>query len=698
MATLRTNWLLSILLLNLPSCFVSAGTLASSSRLDCYFPCTEESCDTNIHCDWDPRLDTRNPTNYSLHWSPSIIKGSETSKTNSSGIIDREHFANHGKLCIWVEATSQQDSVKSHEGCFNLTHIMKPPPPKIKLMRQMAIEIEWDSFCNELQDSVGSCDYRYRIEGDQVWIQEEGIFVHSHEIGSPLPCRIYELQVRCACKMGLKSDWSTIHRIRSAEMKPFGKPDIWWDYGISPARSNYTLTLKNLAKSQTCSVQGYEASLLYNNGTVVHTNLSGLLCSDLLCYLNASFKDVRLLNVSAFNAHGATEPSPLLMPISGEEKDEQILNLTMNEANLTVSWNQPSQHTDNLKEYVVQFKQAGCPPGKGFGWVKVLKNQTTAFLKGHFEKYTAFKVSLYSVSDSLEVHHLSSAIGYSLEGTPPSVQFFEVVSITPTQVTLFWKPAPLSEQNGMIRYYQIGLDKQNVDNVSASTQHENGTFQLKHLTPGQEYKVWIRAVTGAGPGGNYTVTFKTMPDGNYVLRVTLLAVIFLVVISIFFSLCCYFGINKVCPMATCFWEKVPDPSNSHIFKQKKHQMNESFDWICISFHEKHPNISMLEIVETLTPQPRDFIPSAEKKSNPDGLIKPLLEDGCSHMDAQDDQIEDATKQSANTGPRHGRKEYSKIVDSDEEKDKDDCLNSADDEVTSGYERHFMPTASEIMQV
>lgn len=46
-------------------------------------------------------------------------------------------------------------------------------------------------------------------------------------------------------------------------------------------------------------------------------------------------------------------------------------------------------------------------------------------------------------------------------------------------------------------------------NVSALPQHENETFQLLHLSPGQEYDVWIRAVTAAGPGENATVTFKT---------------------------------------------------------------------------------------------------------------------------------------------------------------------------------------------
>lgn len=56
----------------------------------------------------------------------------------------------------------------------------------------------------------------------------------------------------------------------------------------------------------------------------------------------------------------------------------------MNEENLTASWDLPSQLSDNLKEYVVQYKQA-CPPGKGFDWVKVNKSQTTGTFTGLFD-------------------------------------------------------------------------------------------------------------------------------------------------------------------------------------------------------------------------------------------------------------------------------------------------------------------------
>lgn len=70
------------------------------------------------------------------------------------------------------------------------------------------------------------------------------------------------------------------------------------------------------------------------------------------------------------------------------------------------------------------------------------------------------------------------------------------------------------------------------------------------------------------------------------------------------------------------------------------------------------------------------------------------------MDCQDDQMKDGiTKECPRTNHKYGREAYSKMVDSDEERDEEDCWNSSEEEQgTSGYEKHFMPTVSEILAV
>ncbi|XP_042360621.1 interleukin 12 receptor, beta 2a, like [Plectropomus leopardus] len=698
MATLITRWLLSILLVNVPNCFAPAPP-AAPSLPDCYIPCDEKNNCADIHCRWDPSLDPQIPTNYSLHWEPAKNEeGHVINGTSLSGIIHRKHFS-HGELHVWVLAKNQHGSTSSQKAMYITHDIMKLPPPNITWSFQDTLEVEWAFSCDELQISLGHCDVRYRTEADQVWAEEES-GLHGYTFDSPQPCTVYEFQVRCSCAKGLPSDWSAIYRIQSLEAAPIGELDVWMDCGMSQAPSNCFLTWKRLPISQACGlILGYEVRLSYSNYAEVLVNLSTsepggqLVCSETQCRFNSSIKAISTASVSAYNTHGATEPSYLAVPIPGKWKNEQAIHLKMNKENLTVSWDEPSQLSDNLKEYVVQYKQAGCPPGQGFDWVKVNKNHTVGILKGQYKKNTPYQVSLFTISHSSKVHHLSSVIGYSLEGTPSKVQSFKVFSIADTHVTLLWKPVPLSMQNGVILYYQFIVDQvngQKVHNVSASPPEENMTFKLHGLSPGQNYEVRIRAVTSAGPGENATVNFKTNLNEILVLPIPLLVgfisvvlICFLVILSCsFVSANFCHGENKACPLVPTFlYEKVPDARNSHILKHMMYQANDQLACICIPVNEPHPEISVLEVLE--------IQPCADR------LTRPVVGDGCFEM--EDDQREEAvTEECHRTDHRYGREEYSKMLDSDEEKDREEGWSSEEDEQpTSGYEKHFMPSALEV---
>ncbi|KAK2833571.1 hypothetical protein Q5P01_017460 [Channa striata] len=711
MATLRARWLLSILLLSLRHCFAKAGPPAPPSNLECFIPCDETTCEVDIRCTWDPELDPDNPINYSLHWESEIRREKNvTSDISSSGFIHREHFSSHEDLWVWVEAKNQHGSNKSQKIIFNTADIIKPPAPNVTLSYQDQLAIEWISICDQLQFSVGVCDVRHRNEEDQVW-ELENDFHGSYTLEKPQPGIVREFQVRCACNTGKKSDWSEVLRVTCYGTAPVGKLDIWRDCGMSPTGLDCVLTWKKLPVSQTCGViLGYNVRLSFGNGTEMLVNVSTaepssqLVCDEMQCYLNSSLKDVLSFRVSAYNSHGATEASQLFMPDPGKEKNDHLIDFKMYKENLTVSWNLPSQISKNLTEIMLQYKKAGCPPGQEFYWIKLDKNQTTGFFKGQFDKFTPFNISLFTVLHGGKVRHLSSAIAYSLEGTPPKVPSFRVFSIAANKVTLFWESIPLSKQNGVIRCYQIGVDGQNVHNVSAFTQQVNNTFELKPLNPGQQYEVWIRAVTVAGPGENATATFKTKPHENYVKFALLLLSLLILVFILCCILCIYScrGENKACQLvALCSYNKVPDPRNSHIFEEMKNQINDPTTWLCIPISEPHPNICILEIVEM---DNRAFKFPLKKSSSPGGLSRSIVGDGCLQTDCQDDRKEDVTEECDGTDRRYGRDEYRKMVDSDEERDRegdedrDDCWNSSEEEeFISGYEKHFMPTAVEILK-
>ncbi|KAM7372109.1 hypothetical protein PAMP_009303 [Pampus punctatissimus] len=712
MATLKTKWLLYILLVNLPNSPAAAGPPPLPSKPKCYILCDDSECSVEIHCIWDGVPDPQIPTIYSLHWEPSRSTESHvTVGTNSKGSIRRAQYASHSDLRVWVQAENQHGISESEKVVFNTANIRKPSPPKIILSYQELFEISWNFTCNELLLFVKQCDVRHRTEEDPHWNEHEA-GVHGSYTFIGLQRDIdYEFQVRCGCSKGMMSDWSETYKVTDF-LSCSGKLDLWRDCGISPTSVDCVLTWKYHSH-----ILGYKVELSGNNGTVL-VNLSTakpcdlLVCDEKQCYLNSSLVDVLSASVTAYNAYGSTVASYLTIPTQAKEKNEQPIDLKMNEENLTVSWDLLSQLSGNLsyKAYVVQYKQAESPLGHGFDWIKVKEVHKTVSFIGQFKKYTPYQVSLFSESHNGECHYLSSVIGYSLQGTPSEVPLFKVDSISATCVTLLWEPVPLFNQKGMILYYQIGIDRQNVVyNVNPSQQHENQAFQMPHLSPDQDYVVWIRAVTAAGPGANATVRFKTKLKENYAHLISILLILPILTLVI---ICCgllfhsaFREERKVCPLVPlCFYEKVPDPRNSHILRQLMDQINDPMASICIPINEPRPNVSLLEVMEI---QPRALESSLETTSHPDGLTKPVVGDRSSQIDCQDNQKEDAVTEECNRTERR-REEYSKMVDSDEERDREEeeeeddrdnsWSSSEEEQLMSGYEKHFMPTFQEVLEV
>ncbi|XP_037544263.1 interleukin 12 receptor, beta 2a, like [Nematolebias whitei] len=690
MAAPTTRWLLPILVVILPYCCVSLGPPALPYNLDCFRPCDQNDCSV-IKCLWSPNPPPDSSTVYSLHWEPvNTDDGQWTGGNSSQGNIARENFRSHQELRVWVQARNQHGFVKSQEVVINTEDIKKPPPPIISSNHQEPLEIHWDFTC-ELQLDDGTCEVRHRTEEDQDWTRYEDGLHSYYGVVNPKAGTVFEFQVRCRCHSSLMSDWSEIYRTRSAESTPIGEVDVWVDCVVPSSSFDCFLTWKNLSISQAHGhILGYDVRVVYHNGTVelinvTTVNSSSWVYDERKWYLTTSLKDVSFVSVSAYNAFSATDATHLFMPAApGQHVNDQIIELQMNEENLTVSWEPPSLFPDDVKQYVVQYKE--CLPGKSFDWIKVDKNHTTVSFKGVFKKYTMYQVSLFAVSNLNEVQQLSTATGYSTQGVPSTVPSFKVFFLASTDVILFWEPVPYAKQKGVILYYQIGVvGTQKVYNVSVSPDPGNMTYKLTGLSPAQEYKVWIRAVTSAGPGSNVTTTFKTMhsEDFGYLIPILLPTMLLVITIAVIVALCVCRGTNKV--LSLCLNGKVPDPRNSHIFKHMKHQINEPLTWIRIPLYEPNPKISLLEVVEIKS-----------KVLDTDGFNRPVMENDCSQMDCRDLHMEETVTEDHNrTDRRYRREEYSKMIDSDE--DRNDEFSSEEEQFISDYERHFMPNPLEILQ-
>ncbi|KAF6734568.1 Interleukin-12 receptor subunit beta-2 [Oryzias melastigma] len=668
MAVSRTKCLFPILLTLLLKCAAAAVIPAAPSVPECYRPCNKGIC-SYIKCIWNPQGERAGPSPYRLRWEPENSEdGGITGGSSSEGIINRDQFTRASKLRVWVEVINS--SVQSEEAVYHVEHIRKLPPPMITNFSQDPLEIIW--IVDHLEDqNPEHCDVRYRTEGEKGWpssLYENQTADSRYAVIDPQLFTVYQFQVRCMCSQCL--------------MTPIGEVDMWRDCVKSHASTECFLTWKNLSNSQARGfILGYLVTRVYADGTKKQINVSTEASSPLWAHdgriwrLTSSLKDVVSVSISAYNALGATNPSLLVLPAPGVKENPQKIQVEVTQENLTVSWDPSSHFSKDLMQYVVEYRV--CPPGRGFDWIKVDKSLNSAVFKGEFKKYTAYHVSLFTVRND-KVLLLSTAIGYSVHGAPSKVPSFKVSSIAGTEATLFWEPVPCSKQNGVILYYQIKTDTQKVYNVSVTPDHGNKTFTLLDLNPDQEYTVWIAAVNAAGLGESVTTRFKTKNSdiSAFWALIGVGTVVFLVLTCV--TLFCCFKRNTVCPfLPRCLFEKEPDPSNSKIFKQI--QMNEPLAWICKTIYDPNPKISNLEIVEKYS-----------EALDRDGLTRPMVENKTSQLDLN--QSDDVTPE-----VDRAREAYSKMVDSDE--DNGDSSSSYEEEkFSSGYETHFMPTASEVLEI
>lgn len=118
------------------------------------------------------------------------------------------------------------------------------------------------------------------------------------------------------------------------------------------------------------------------------------------------------------------------------------------------------------------------------------------------------------------------------------------------------------------------------------------------------------------------------------------------------------------------------------------QTSDSMAWICILLSEPNPTMSFLEVVTSKSPQ--DVTSDAEERSRARSIL----------LGSRDTVEEDLVKEDSATeecGHKDNRCEpgaYRKIVDSDEQ----DTNSSDEEQDVTGYERHFMPTATDMLEV
>ncbi|KAL7860408.1 hypothetical protein AOLI_G00167570 [Acnodon oligacanthus] len=376
-------------------------------------------------------------------------------------------------------------------------------------------------------------------------------------------------------------------------------------------------------------------------------------------------------------------------PAGDLAKPEVLLNVTGGSQFLNVSWSVPSQSIEHIQEYVVQYKPVGLPHTHSQNWVKVNTSQNSVTVRGQFWKYTAYNVSLFAVINKCS-HLVQSATVYTVQEVPPKVMDVRVTDISASSAVLTWKPLPLDKSQRVILNYLVGFSNHTVLNVSSN----KNSILLPELNPGQQYEVWISAVTSGGQGER-TVTLFATKSATVISDYTVTVVVVTVMLCLIFLIMICFIICYSSWLQGKVWLKIPDPINSSLFQQRNNQFRQSWlvphspsehalsispvDVVLISDKHLDPEVEL--IVEFPQVEQQQTWPEEDGERGEEGE-KELQEPG--RLDRNDSVV----LQRAN--------EYRQVIDSSEE----DASRENDDDdwdelpSPSDYEKHFLPSVQD----
>uniref|UniRef100_A0A672R0V8 Interleukin-6 receptor subunit beta-like n=1 Tax=Sinocyclocheilus grahami TaxID=75366 RepID=A0A672R0V8_SINGR len=630
------------------------------SRPDCAIEDLEVE---DIYCSWTKSNEPMIPTVYTLHWKDydGNVKSRESS--SESAVINRAEYMKSAYTTAWVTAKNVLGSAQSENSVFDTGCIKRPDPPYDINLTSAPLEFIWDMDCDIMGPLDKSCQVQYHENNHMDWIEVDDCQV-MFVLEDPQPFTQYSFRVRCHCghEEKVMSYWSSVYSVRTPPAAPVGQLDVWSDCAPNSDKSSCKVYWKEMPLSQARGeIISYVVMLKLENGTQVtmqwrdteSLHPAEQSCLQLRCF--PLKPGVMGVFVSANTSVGTSDPTFMPFAVRGQTTPEVNLSVMGENQTLLVSWSVQRQFSESVLEYVVQH--VSVVPHSCLNWVRVNRTQRSVTLKGDLRNHTAYNVSLFAVFNNHSTF-LKSVIAYTLEGVPPKVPQIHVKNISHSSATLIWSPIPVNESKGVILHYLVGI-KETGSKISS----DRTSALLSELQPAQQYQVWVSAVSAAGEGARSFFIFSTNEKDSDVK--TILFAVFIPLLM-FLVLVCVFTL--VCKTTRCC-VTIPDPINSKTFKH----MNFQHAWprLC-SPSELTLKISELEIVENL--DPNTPTPPSETESEKFLIdVEPQhfqVLDGLGRTNEGGDEPEESNQGNISK-PDSWAKEYSEMVDTDEEKDDGD---------------------------
>ncbi|XP_061448797.1 cell adhesion molecule DSCAML1 isoform X3 [Rhineura floridana] len=404
------------------------------------------------------------------------------------------------------------NSYGEDRGLIQLTVQEPPDPPELEIreVKARSMNLRWTQrfdgnsiitgFDIEYKNKSDSWDFKQSTRNISPTINQANI-VDLH------PASVYSIRMYSFNKIG-RSEPSKELTISTEEAAPDGPP---MDVTLQPVTSqSIQVTWKAPKKElQNGVIRGYQIGYRENspgsNGqySIVEMKATG----DSEVYTLDNLKKFAQYGVvvQAFNRAGTGPSSSEINATTLEDvpsqPPENVRALSITSDVAVISWSEPPRSTLNgvLKGYRVVFWSL-YTDGEWGEMQNITTARERAELRG-MEKFTNYSVQVLAYTqagDGVRSNVLHIQTKEDIPGPPAGIK---AVPSSASSVVVSWLPP--TKPNGVIRKYTIFCSSPGSGQPAPSeyeTSPEQLFYRIAHLNRGQQYMLWVAAVTSAGRG------------------------------------------------------------------------------------------------------------------------------------------------------------------------------------------------------
>ncbi|XP_072514618.1 interleukin-6 receptor subunit beta [Salminus brasiliensis] len=526
----------------------------------------------SLTCSWDPGTrDPLIPTTYILYAGALLSEkrhsSSSTKPLTNKLVVNLGTFPNHMELNAWVEVRNALGNESSEELKKEAECFVKPnPPSNLKIIPESnfptSLMVNWTHPIHrtafQLMYNIRYCQAGF-VNWTNVSQNATKAYTESFRLQSLQPYTEYVVQMRSIHhkEFGYWSDWSHNVTARTPEAIPERGPDLWRVYGgddglvtliwKEPVRSNGKILGYNLSIEE----DGFSPQRL-----VVHSNEHQF-------HLKGEWAYIKM------TANNSVGVSPLTtFKISKQYRPSGVghIRSTVHGGLLRVEWLIPTEANRPVHEYLIEWVSV---PDKKRDWQRVLGSMNSTDLKGNFEPFKRYNISVYPIYRerlrgqlyNVQGRNVPTVEAYLQQGPPLKGPSVVGTNTQKNSALLKWEEIAIASQQGFLTNYTI-FYKTGDNEQSVVVDSNVLSYKLTGLASENKYEVHIMASNEMGSvnGSNYILYTKKYDVGEIevIIVFVCLGFLFFIVFIMMFSLKNREVIKKH------LWPQVPDPHHSTI--------------------------------------------------------------------------------------------------------------------------------------